>query len=83
MKELLNNIFIIKDKKTLKLLKIFSIISYIICIIGIIIMYIHYNYFISSDLFEASIIVFRAGLLMKAFSIMSAFVINKFKEDNY
>ena len=82
MKESLSDIFLIKDKKTLKLLNIFNIISNIICIIGIAMMYIHYKYFISFDLFEAAIIVFRTGLLASTFSIMSAFVINKFKEEN-
>lgn len=82
MKEILSKTFIIKDKKTLKLLNIFNFISNIICIIGIIIMYIHYKYFISFDLFEAAIIIFRTGLLANVFSIMSAFVINKYKEEN-
>ena len=81
MKELLNKTFIIKDKKTLKLLHIFNYVSHIICIIGIILMYIHNKYFISFDLFEAAIIVFRTGLLTRVFSIMSAFVINKYKEE--
>lgn len=82
MKELLNNTFLIKDKKILKLLNISNIISNIICIIGIATMYIHYKYFISLDLFEAAIIIFRTGLLASTFSIMSAFVINKFKTEN-
>ena len=82
MKEILGNTFTIKDKKALKLLHIFNLISIIICTIGIIIMYIHYKYFISFDLFEAAIIIFRTGLLANCFSIMSAFVINKFKEEN-
>ena len=82
MKELLSNTFVIKDKKILKLLHIFNCISNIICIIGIIIMYIHYRFFISFDLFDASIIIFRTGLLSSVFSIMSAFVINKYKEEN-
>ena len=82
MKELLIIKFLIKDKKTLKLLNIFNIISNFICIIGIIIMYIHYKYFISFDLFDIAIIIFRIGLLTSTFSIMSAYVINKFKEEN-
>ena len=83
MKELLKNRFLIKDKKTIKILNIFNIISNIICIIGIIIMYIHYKYFISFDLFDAAIIIFRTGLLASTFSIMSAYVISKFKEENW
>lgn len=82
MKKILNNIFFIKDKKTLKILDISNFFSNIICIIGILVMYIHYKYFISFDLFEAAIIIFRTGLLASCFSIMSAFVINKYKEEN-
>lgn len=83
MKDILNNTFSIKDKKILKLLNIFNNISYIVCIIATLIMYIHYKYLISFDLFEASIIIFRTGLLINIFSIMSAFVINKYKEDYF
>ena len=82
MKEILNSTFVIKDKKVLKLLHIFNFISNIICTIGIIIMYIYYKYLISFDLFNAAIIIFRTGLLASVFSIMSAFVINKYKEEN-
>ena len=81
MKEILNSAFFIKDKKILKLLKIFNWVSIFICIIGILLMYIHYHYFISFDLFDAAIIVFRTGLLSEVFSIMSAFVFNKMKEE--
>ncbi|MBR3697458.1 MAG: hypothetical protein IKM97_04265 [Clostridia bacterium] len=82
IKEFLKKILLIRDEKTLKILDISNIFSYIICLIGIILMYINYKYFISFDLFEAAIIIFRTGLFAKCFSIMSAFVINKFKEEN-
>ena len=82
MKELLNNLFIIKDKKTIKILNTLIVFSHIICLIGIFVMYIHYKYLISFDLFKAAIIIFRTGLYSGCFSIMSAFVINKFKEEN-
>lgn len=81
MKDILNKTFLIKDKEILRLLKIFHWISIIICIFGIVTMYIHYHYFVSFDLFDAAIIIFRTGLLAEVFSIMSAFVINKFKEE--
>jgi len=46
-------------------------------------MYIHYKFFISFDLFDISLIVFRTGLLISICALMSAYVINKYKEDNY
>lgn len=81
MKELLNNNFLIKDKKTIRILNTLIVFSNIICLIGIIVMYIHYKYFISSDLFLAAIIIFRTGLFGSCFSIMSALVLNKYKEE--
>ena len=81
MKDILNNTFLIKDKKTIKILNTLIVFSNIICLIGIIVMYIHYKYFISFDLFDAAIIIFRTGLLSSCFSIMSAFVLNRFKEE--
>lgn len=83
MKNFISNAFIIHDKKTIKLLDKVTYFSFIFCLFGIILMYIHYKYFISFDLFDISLIVFRTGLLIGVFSVISAFVINKYKEDNY
>ena len=82
MKDTLYNLFLIKDKKTIKILKTLIVFSNFICLIGIIMMYIHYKYLISFDLFDASIIIFRTGFLSNCFSIMSALVINKFYDEN-
>ena len=51
------------DKKTLLLINIFQNISLLISLIGTLSLYIFLNYFISFDLYEISIIIFRTGLL--------------------
>lgn len=51
------------DKKTIRLINIFQVISLIISIIGTITLYIFLKFFISFDLYEISIIIFRTGLL--------------------
>ena len=82
MKDIISKAFTIKDKKTINLLKKSTAFSFVFCLLGILLMYIHYTYFISFDLFDISLIVFQTGLLIGVFSIMSAFIINKYKEDN-
>lgn len=82
MKDIIYKSLVIKDKKTLKLLNQSTNFSFIFCLFGILLMYIHYTYFISFDLFDISLIIFRTGLLIGVFSLMSAYVINKYKEDN-
>ena len=82
MKNIITQTFTIKDEKTIKLLNKSFHFSFLFCLLGILLMYIHYFYFISFDLFDISIIIFRSGLLIGVFSIMSALVINKYKEDN-
>lgn len=81
MKNILFKSLIINDQKTLKLLHISINVSFIFCLFGILIMYIHYKYFISFDLFKISTIIFHTGLLISTFSIMSALVINNYKEN--
>ena len=51
------------DKKTFLLINIFQKISLLISFIGTIFLYIFIKYFISFDLYEISIIIFRTGLL--------------------
>lgn len=82
MKDIIFQTFKIQDQKTIKLLNKSINFSFLVCLIGIILIYIHYKYFISFDLFDISIIIFRTGLLIGVFSLMSAFIINKYKENN-
>lgn len=51
------------DSKTMSLINTFEKISLIISLIGIIFLYIFLEFFISFDLYEISLIIFRTGLL--------------------
>lgn len=67
----MNNLGIsIKSKKVKKLVNINLLISFFISIIGIISLLIYNTYFISIYLFDASIIIFRTGILYGTSTIM-------------
>lgn len=70
--------FIIKDKKVLHLLHKTLTFSFAICLLGILLMDLFLKYFISFDIFEISIIIFRIGLLIGISGIMSSFIINAY-----
>ena len=77
----INTIFdnlILKNKKVKKLVNIHLLISFIISSIGTIMLWIFNTYFISIYLLEASIIVFRTGILMGVFSIMYGIFFEKY-----
>lgn len=78
MKDSLQNSFIIKDKKILNLLHKTLIFSFAMCLLGILLMYIFLKHFVSFDLYEISIIVFRTGLFISTSSIMSSLIINNY-----
>lgn len=69
---------ILKNKKVKKLVNIHLLISFIISSIGTIMLWIFNTYFISIYLLEASIIVFRTGILMGVFSIMYGIFFEKY-----
>ena len=58
------------NNKTKKLIKIFNIISIIISIIGLLTLFTYNYFYISINLYKASIIIFRTGLLTIVFSII-------------
>ncbi|MBR3614804.1 MAG: hypothetical protein IKL55_06470 [Clostridia bacterium] len=72
------NNLILKNKKVKKLVNIHLLISFIISSIGTIMLWIFNTYFISIYLLEASIIVFRTGLLLGVFSIMYGIFFEKY-----
>lgn len=77
----INNFFdniILKNKKVKKLVNIHLLISFIISNLGTIMLWIFDTYFISIYLLEASIIVFRTGLLMGVFSIIYGIFFEKY-----
>lgn len=51
------------EEPALKIVKFGLKISIIICVLAIISLLIYYKYYISHDLYEGSIILFRTGLL--------------------
>ena len=61
---------ILKNKKVKKLVDIHLLISFIISSSGTFILWLFNTYFISIYLLEASIIIFRTGLIMAVFSII-------------
>ena len=69
---------ILKNKKVKKLVNIHLLISFIISGIGTIMLWIFNTYFISIYLLEASIIIFRTGILMGVFSIMYGIFFEKY-----
>lgn len=73
----LDNI-VLKNKKVKKLVNIHLLISFIISGLGTILLWIFNTYFISIYLLEASIIIFRSGILMGVFSIMYGIFFEKY-----
>lgn len=67
----MNNLNIsIKSKKVKRVVDINILISFIISGIGLVMLWLYNTYYISIYLFEASIIIYRTGLLMGIFSII-------------
>ena len=69
------------EPKTIKLINIFFIISSVVCLIGLLILYIYSKYYISHLLYDASIIIFRTGIILGIFPTFFAFVIEKWKKE--
>ena len=51
------------DKKEISLINILEFFSLVISIIGLIILYIYSKYFVSFDLYEIGISIFRTGII--------------------
>jgi len=73
-----NSNFYIQDKKIVKLIGVFTWISFLICCIGTSVLYIFNKFYISLDLYKASIIIFRTGLLSAIFSVIFGYAFNKY-----
>ena len=61
---------IIINNKAKNLINFFNIISILISLIGIAFLYTYNTLYISNNLYKASIIIFRTGLLTIVFSII-------------
>lgn len=58
------------NNKSKYLINIFNLISMLISLNGIILLYTYNKFYISINLYKASIIIFRTGLLILVFSII-------------
>ena len=76
----MEDFLILKNPKVIKLVKIHLLISFLTCILGIITLGIFYKYYISIFLLEASIVIFRSGLLIGTFSIICGIFFEKYLE---
>lgn len=79
MLNLLKNLFEI-DKSFLKLIKIGLIISFSICLVAIIFVTLYNKYYISHDLYEASIILLKTGLIYAVQFIVCGIATNKIQK---
>ena len=70
--------FKIENEKILTLLDKTLAFSFAICLLGILLLHIFLEHFISFDLYEISIIIFRTGLFIGVSSIMSSLIINSY-----
>ena len=67
------------EPKSIELIEICFVISIITCLVGLFLLFYYNMYYISSLVFEASIIVFRTGLMIGLFPVAFALVIGKWK----
>lgn len=67
---------------SIKLISIFFIISSITCLVGLLLLSFYNTYFISIDLYESSLIIFRTGLMIGLFPTVFAIVIGKWKKEH-
>ena len=71
------------DKKILKLMNFFNSLAIIFYFIAIIILY-YFNYFyISFDLYDTSLIIFKAGLFINIFSIICGIFITEINKHKW
>lgn len=68
----------IKSKKVKRLVNINLQISFFVCLIGIIMLWIRGTYYISIYLLDASVVVFRTGLLIGVASIIYGIFFEKY-----
>lgn len=69
------------EPKAVKMINQCFIISIITCLLGVLLFSFYNTYYISISLYEASLIVFRTGLMIGLFPIAFTLVIGKWKKD--
>lgn len=69
------------EPKAIKMIEKCFIISIITCLIGLLLFSFYTTYYISISLYEASLIIFRTGLMIGLFPVAFTLVIGKWKKD--
>lgn len=69
------------DEPVLKIVRFGLKLSIIICTIAILSLLTYYKFYISHDLYEGSVILFRTGLLFAVQFFICGIAINKIKND--
>ena len=70
------------EPKAIKMIEKCFIISIITCLVGVLLFSFYHTYYISIFLYEASLIVFRTGLMIGLFPVAFVLVIGKWKKEN-
>lgn len=70
------------EPKAIKMIENCFIISIITCLVGVLLFSFYHTYYISIFLYEASLIVFRTGLMIGLFPVAFVLVIGKWKKEN-
>ena len=70
------------EPKSIRMIKKCFILSILTCLCSLLISFIHYKYYISIHLFEASLILFRTGIMIGIFPIVFTVIIEKWKKES-
>ncbi len=70
------------EPKAIKMIEKCLIVSMITCLVGVLLLSFYNTYYISIFLYEASLIVFRTGLMIGLFPAAFVLVIGKWKKEN-
>ncbi len=69
------------EPKAVKMIKKCFILSIITCLMALLLFSFYNTYYISISLYEASLIIFRTGLMIGLFPVAFTLVIGKWKKD--
>ncbi len=70
------------EPKAVKLIDQCFVVSIITCLFGVLLLSFYNTYYISINLYESSLIIFRTGLMIGLFPMAFALVIGKWKKEN-
>ena len=70
------------EPKSIYWIKHFWIISSVTCLLSVLLLCFYNTYFISPILYEASLVIFRTGIMIGIFPICFAIIIGKWKSEH-